>query len=313
MSPSTVLEDKFIGAFIGLSLGDALGAPYEGGFIERFLWKFFAKTPTGKMRWTDDTQMSIDLAESILEKNTVDQNHLAFKFASSHKWSRGYGPAASKILKSINQGVNWEVANRQTYKEGSLGNGGAMRSPILALIYFQNNDLLKKEITKATQITHANPLAIEAAILVGQAVSLALNNIDSLEIITIILQHSKTEIFKKKAALSLKWLEDNLDISPKDVSKTLGNGIKAADSCITAIYLGLRFRSKSFNELIKFTRKCGGDVDTLCSMSGSIWGAFNGFKNIPKELFDDLEDGNRIKSLACNLYKTKIQISEKKN
>ena len=95
--------------------------------------------------------------------------------------------------------------------------------------------------------------------------------------------------------------------------KNLGNGIKAADSCITAIFLGLRFRTKSFNELIKFTRKCGGDVDTLCSMSGSIWGAFNGFKNIPKELFDDLEDANRIKSLACNLYKTKLQLSEKIN
>ena len=313
MPSQAEFKDKFIGTFIGLALGDALGAPYEGGFIERFLWRFFSKTPTGKMRWTDDTQMSIDLAESILEKNTVDQNHLALKFASSYKWSRGYGPAASKVLKSIKKGINWKVANRQTYKDGSLGNGGAMRSPILALIYSQNNDLLTKEITKATQITHAHPLAIEGAVLVGKAVSLALNNIDSLEIITIILQHSKTEIFKKKVELSLKWWEDNLDISPKDVSKNLGNGIKAADSCITAIYLGLRFRSKSFNELIKFTRKCGGDVDTLCSMSGSIWGAFNGFKNIPKELFDDLEDGNRIKSLACNLYKTKIQISEKIN
>ncbi len=313
MKSSTDLDDKFIGTFIGLSLGDALGAPYEGGFIERILWKFFSKTPTGKMRWTDDTQMSIDLAESILEKNTVDQSHLAFKFASSYKWSRGYGPVASKMLRSIKQGVNWEVANRQTYKEGSLGNGGAMRSPILALIYSQNNDLLTKEITKTTQITHAHPLAIEGAVLVGQAVSLALNNIDSLEIIKMVLQYSQTEIFKKKAELSLKWLEDNVDVSPKGVSKHLGNGIKATDSCITAIYLGLRFRAKSFNELIKFTQKCEGDVDTLCSMSGSIWGAFNGFTNIPKELFNDLEDGNRIKSLARNLYKTKIQILDKIN
>ena len=124
-----------------------------------------------------------------------------------------------------------------------------------------------------------------------------------------VLQDSEAEIFKIKAELSLKWLEENLDVSPKDVSKNLGNGIKATDSCITAIYLGLRFRSESFNELIKFNRKCRGDVDTLCSMSGSIWGAFNGFKNIPKEIFDNLEDGNRIRSLAWNLCKTKIFIS----
>ena len=54
MPSQAELKDKFIGTFIGLALGDALGAPYEGGFIERFLWKFFSKTPTGKMRWTDD-------------------------------------------------------------------------------------------------------------------------------------------------------------------------------------------------------------------------------------------------------------------
>ena len=36
MKFSNILEDKFIGSFIGLSLGDALGAPYEGGLIERF-------------------------------------------------------------------------------------------------------------------------------------------------------------------------------------------------------------------------------------------------------------------------------------
>ena len=44
--------------------------------------------------------------------------------------------------------------------------------------------------------------------------------------------------------------------------KNLGNGIKATDYCITAIYLGLRFRPKSFNDLLKFTQRCGGDVDT---------------------------------------------------
>ena len=36
MTSQSELKDKFIGTFIGLSWGDALGAPYEGGFIEKF-------------------------------------------------------------------------------------------------------------------------------------------------------------------------------------------------------------------------------------------------------------------------------------
>tara|TARA_B100000212_G_scaffold259224_1_gene199198 strand:- start:359 stop:1300 length:942 start_codon:yes stop_codon:yes gene_type:complete len=313
MKFSNILEDKFIGSFIGLSLGDALGAPYEGGLIERFLWKFFSKTPTGKMRWTDDTQMSIDIAETLIEKKKIDVNFLAQKFASSYKWSRGYGPAAGKVLKSIRKGTQWEIASRETYREGSLGNGGAMRSPLIGLMYFDNEALLIKEISKATKITHGHPLAIEGAVLIGRAISLALNKNNSIDIIKKIIEHSKDNIFRERSRLSLEWLKNNSNISPKEISKNLGNGIRATDSCITSIYLALRFNSSTFLEMIQFARRCGGDVDTLCSMSGSIWGAFNGFKNIPKELFYDLEDGNRIKSLACNLYKTKLQLSEKIN
>ena len=53
MKLSNGLEDKFIGSFIGLSLGDALGAPYEGGLIERFLWKFDMKNKFQKMNKSD--------------------------------------------------------------------------------------------------------------------------------------------------------------------------------------------------------------------------------------------------------------------
>ena len=66
----------------------------------------------------------------------------------------------------------------------------------------------------------------------------------------------------KKRINFLSWLKEDLNVSSKDVSRNLGNGIKATDYCITAIYLGLRFRPKSFNDLLKFTQRCGGDVDT---------------------------------------------------
>ena len=38
MPSQAELKDKFIGTLIGLSLG---GAPYEVGFIKRFLWRLY--------------------------------------------------------------------------------------------------------------------------------------------------------------------------------------------------------------------------------------------------------------------------------
>ena len=55
------------GCLLGLALGDALCAPYEGGTVERLVWKFLGKAKSGKHRWTDDTQMSLDLANSLIE------------------------------------------------------------------------------------------------------------------------------------------------------------------------------------------------------------------------------------------------------
>ncbi len=69
--------DQYQGCFLGLALGDTLGAPYEGGPLERLLWKSIGKTKDGKLRYTDDTQMSIDIAASFLKHNAISQDHLA--------------------------------------------------------------------------------------------------------------------------------------------------------------------------------------------------------------------------------------------
>ena len=52
-------QDQFEGCLMGLALGDALGAPYEGGLAER------------------DTQMSLDVADSLLACNGVDEGDLS--------------------------------------------------------------------------------------------------------------------------------------------------------------------------------------------------------------------------------------------
>ncbi len=159
-------------------MGDAFGAPYEGGPLEQLLWRAIGKTKDGKLRYTDDTQMTIDLAESYLYNDTIDQNHLAQTFAQSYRWSRGYGPSTSQLLRLIKKGKNWREANKKKFKTGSFGNGAAMRAPILAMCFPYNVQTLLNSVIKSAEITHAHPLGIEGAKLIARATQAAFQDIE---------------------------------------------------------------------------------------------------------------------------------------
>jgi ADP-ribosylglycohydrolase len=106
-------ESSFVGSLLGLALGDAFGAPFEGGVLERSLWRLIGKTSDGRFRWTDDTQMALDVAESLIERRAVDQDDIAQRFARGYRWSRGYGPGAAKVLQLIRRGTDWRLANHR--------------------------------------------------------------------------------------------------------------------------------------------------------------------------------------------------------
>lgn len=117
-------NDRIFGSLLGLALGDAFGAPYEGGILERAIWALVG-TQDGKRRLRDDTQMTIDVIESLVECGRIDQNDLARRFAQSYRWSRGYRPRAARVLKRIRRGQSWESARRNT---DASRRGGATRS-----------------------------------------------------------------------------------------------------------------------------------------------------------------------------------------
>src|SRR5262249_50393892 len=153
----------------GLATGDALGAPYEGGPFEWLVWRVIGRTSDGRLRGTDDTQMAIDLAGSLLENNGVRPRAAAGRFATSYPWSRGYGPGAARVLKRIRRGEAWEAASKAVYAEGSYGNGAAMRAPVLALFYARDRDSLLNAARISAMVTHAHPLGIEGAVLIALA------------------------------------------------------------------------------------------------------------------------------------------------
>ncbi len=102
---ATHLQDRYTGCLLGLALGDACGAPLEGGWPERLLWRCIGTTRQGVMRWTDDTQMALDIGEVVPEQGRDD---IAQRFACSYSWSRGYGPGAAKVLRRIRRGMPWQ-------------------------------------------------------------------------------------------------------------------------------------------------------------------------------------------------------------
>ena len=78
------IHDRIAGGFVGLAIGDALGAPVE--FCRRNTFETVTgyreggkfNLPAGA--WTDDTAMAICLAKSLIEQNALDQTDLLNRF-----------------------------------------------------------------------------------------------------------------------------------------------------------------------------------------------------------------------------------------
>ena len=292
--------NQFQGCLIGLALGDAMCAPFEGGVIERKLWKVIGTTKNNKIRYTDDTQMTMDVASSLIQHQGINQDALAKKFAESYQWSRGYGPTAAKLLKGIKRGKDWRKLNKKYFKDGSFGNGAAMRVAPVALVYSKKSTKqLFVNVKKTAVITHAHPDAIIGAYNIAFAIAAMLNGKQQSFLEQLIaINHER---YQYKLELARDWLQSDDAISKKDIVYYLGNGIQAMESTVTAIYIAMRFLQSDYSEMIAFIQKLGGDSDTIAAMSGAIWGAKNGLHAIKQEDVIHLEAKDKILSLAEQL------------
>jgi ADP-ribosylglycohydrolase len=299
---------RFQGCVLGLALGDAIGAPFEGGVLERLLWRLIGRTRSGEMRWTDDTQMTLDVIESLVARGGVDSDDLAARFAASYQWSRGYGPATAKVLRRISRGQRWQEANTSVYRQGSFGNGAAMRAPVLGLFYASRPGELVAAARASAIVTHAHPQGIEGAVLIASATAAATRGESTAEILACASRFCEAGQMAARLATAQRWLASSSDVNPAEVARHLGNGIAAVDSCVTALYLALRFRDAGFIEMQQRVAKMGGDADTIGAMAGAIWGAANGVEKLPSELLAKLEQRDRLLSLATLLHQRATEV-----
>jgi poly(ADP-ribose) glycohydrolase ARH3 len=294
---------RFTGCMLGLATGDALGAPHEGGLIERLVWRLIGRTSDGCLRWTDDTQMALDLAESLLNENGVHPQALAKRFAASYRWSRGYGPGAARVLKRIRRGEPWESAAKAVYAEGSYGNGAGMRAPVLALFFAGNPTEIIAAARASAKVTHAHPLGIEGAVLVAIATHALMEERSALEMVNMLAAECATSEMLERMQTIASWIKSGETPGPRDVARKLGNGITAPTSCPTALYIAIRHLNSSFEAMMEFIIACRGDVDTIGAMAGAYWGIVNGADRLPRV---HLESRELLVDVATRLFRRHV-------
>lgn len=293
------LADRFRGALVGTAVGDALGAPMEGrNEVPAGYLSSLDSTPPN-LAYTDDTAMTIGVANSLLECSGFDGAHMAATLSRDYErepW-RGYGAGPPRVFDNLGRGVPWDEAAASLFDgEGSYGNGAAMRVAPVALYAYPNQRRAAKIAHKTALITHTHPEGIDGA--VAQAVAItallqATSSDDPAELTRIVLAHVNSSVFRSK----LMFIDRHIgERDPRGIADVLGTGIAAHTSVPTALACFLA-NTASFGDSVKAAISLGGDTDTIAAMTGALAGARNGLSAIP-ENWQGVEGASELIALA---------------
>jgi poly(ADP-ribose) glycohydrolase ARH3 len=284
-------RDRARGALLGTFVGDALGMPFEGmpaAAIPAHLGMLDARL--GRGTYTDDTQMAIALAESVLDADGIDEDELGRAFLAAYDPRRGYGSGTCAVLALISQGIApIDAAARVFEGRGSLGNGAAMRIAPVAVRYAHDPDALRDAARRSARVTHGHPLGIDAAVAQAAAIGAALRDEDPLAAAR---AAAVTTELRDALARAARLLEQAPD--PETIADTLGNTSSGHGSVPAAVYAAVAHAR--FEDAVSFAIRCGGDTDTIGAMAGAIAGARETASAIPARWYESLEDGTKGRS-----------------
>lgn len=310
MVASEQLRQKFLGSLLGAALGDAIGASREGHRMAPRHETGLVSRISGPLRYTDDTHMTIGVAESLVECRGFDGEHMAGRFVDNYvkePW-RGYGPGPPRVFRLIASGLEWDKAAEHIYPGGSFGNGAAMRVAPLGMFFWSNLARLREVAHMSSIITHSHPLGIEGATLQAMAVALAVAQspnepLDVSSFISRLLDATKEDVYRAKIAKFASLLERS-DNRQKVVDQ-LDHGIEAFNSVPTAIFCFLS-HAQDFASTVTYAVSLGGDTDTIASMAGAISGAYLGINALPPDWQERLENRDYISLLADELWRAAV-------
>jgi ADP-ribosyl-[dinitrogen reductase] hydrolase len=278
---AVVKTQHAIGALVGSAVGDALGAPFE--FEQPGLFRKTYPVPVltgiGEMRggggfgwkpaeFTDDTQMSLALAESLVASNGLDPDDLWQRWRI---WAQSAKDVGVQTRMALAETSHVGVAERVHVRRGqSAGNGSVMRNtPVALWAAEQSLESLVALAAKQAALTHHDPHNAFGAAIHGVMVRAGIRGddvFDAIDDALDVLPVAARELWEP--LLSPRWQPDT----------SLPNGTVWA--CLAEAVWAVR-HAVSFEDAVVRAVDLGRDADTVACVAGSIAGARWGVQSIP--------------------------------
>ncbi|HEY9089986.1 MAG TPA: ADP-ribosylglycohydrolase family protein, partial [Anaerolineaceae bacterium] len=112
----TTTLDRLLGCAIGAAVGDALGMPLEFGPARPIddLARTYVAGRLAAGSFTDDTEMALALAESLVDRGGFDGVDLSARFLDwYHHNPPDVGNQTRLALAWLEDGLDWETASRR--------------------------------------------------------------------------------------------------------------------------------------------------------------------------------------------------------
>ena len=256
-----------------LAIGDAYGAGFE--YVDREMIRqhnnlsCYVKHPRHNIQpgsYTDDTQMSLAIAETIVSGEPWKPTVLAHKFVEVFQRDprEGYATGFYHFLLHVRDGEQFLRNIRPTSEKS----GAAMRAAPIGI--YPTLSLVIERCTIQAVLTHNTPDGINAAVVAALMTHYFLYNLGPKKELGIFLEEHV------RGHWATPW-----------IGKVKSQGWMSVQAAVTAL-----LRSDTMRELLKTCIQFSGDVDTVAAIALAAGSCSTEIaQDLPVHLIDALENG----------------------
>lgn len=261
------LRSRALGSYLGLAVGDALGATVEfmtareiaalHGVHRDIVGGGWLRLKPGQV--TDDTQMALALGEAILASpGGWDTRRAADAFVA---WMRSRPPDIGHTCRRGIRRYQLEGTLEAPVSDDEAGNGAAMRNLPVVLATLGDASAFRSRSLAQARVTHHHPLSDAAVLALGGITRAFLGGAPlsaGLEIAHALVAAHPPFKFRPYPKRAGGYIVDT----------------------VQTVFDSL-FGTDSFEECLVAVVNRGGDADTTGALAGQLAGALHGVESIP--------------------------------